>query len=101
MNQDSKRGFWGDLIGEKVKTGSKLWLLDRSVLSPAIRELNQEYAQDSLAWMVSEGLAESVSVESSLVSRDRMDTNIKISRPDGSQSNYSPLWTSEGGNYGL
>ena len=101
LNQDSKRGFWGDLIGEKVKTGSKLWLLDRSVLSPAIRELNQEYAQDSLAWMVSEGLAKSLSAESTLISRNEMDTQIKISRPDGSQSIYSPMWTSEGGNYGL
>lgn len=56
-----KRGWWGDSFSDK-KIGSKLWLLSREKQLSSVLKRAQEYAEESLQWMIKERLIKSVTV---------------------------------------
>ena len=56
-----KRGWWGDSFRDK-KIGSRLWLLSREKQLSSVLKRAQEYAEESLAWMIKARLIKSVSV---------------------------------------
>lgn len=56
-----KRGWWGDSFSDK-KIGSRLWLLSREKQLSSVLKRAQEYAEESLAWMIKARLIKSVSV---------------------------------------
>ncbi|MBI0004927.1 phage GP46 family protein [Gilliamella sp. W8126] len=56
-----KRGWWGDSFSNK-KIGSKLWLLSREKQLSSVLKRAQEYAEESLQWMIKERLIKSVTV---------------------------------------
>jgi phage gp46-like protein len=56
-----KRGWWGDSFSDK-KIGSRLWLLSREKQLSSILKRAQEYAEESLQWMIKERLIKSVTV---------------------------------------
>lgn len=56
-----KRGWWGDSFSDK-KIGSKLWLLSREKQLSSVLTRAQEYAEESLQWMIKERLIKSVTV---------------------------------------
>jgi phage gp46-like protein len=56
-----KRGWWGDSFSDK-KIGSRLWLLSREKQLPSVLKRAQEYAEESLQWMIKERLIKSVTV---------------------------------------
>lgn len=55
------RGWWGD-VGRVRPLGSKLWLLDRARKTEDTRQRAEDYAAAALAWLVDDGIAESVDV---------------------------------------
>lgn len=61
-----RRGWWGDL-DEDVPIGSRLWLLERSKLVPAVASAAKGYAEEALAWLVSDDVAVEVVVSTSIV----------------------------------
>src|SRR5688572_23031344 len=65
--ETDRRGWWGDLFAdvEADQIGSKLWLLDRTKQSQETLNAAQEYAEDSLEWLLEDGVAASVTVETS------------------------------------
>lgn len=61
---DSKEGWWGDAYAdiEGDRFGSKLWLLSRSKVTSEVILLAQSYAEEALAWLVTDGIAKTVTV---------------------------------------
>lgn len=86
--ETSLRGWWGDL-NEDV-TGSLLWLIQREKMLPEVALRAQEYCESALAWMLEEGLAETIDVQATLVRPISLQIIIKISR--GSSKQYAYLW---------
>lgn len=64
VDDGDRRGWWGDGFGAEGPEpfGSRLWLLHRATVNQETATLARLYAEEALAWLVSEGLAESVSV---------------------------------------
>lgn len=61
---NDRRGWWGDqfLPVEGDKYGSRLWLLDRSVLNNETARKAEEYDREALAWMIEDGVVASIDV---------------------------------------
>ncbi|MGE0487322.1 MAG: phage GP46 family protein [Gammaproteobacteria bacterium] len=68
---DDRRGWWGDaypdLPGDRV--GSRLWLLFREKDMQAVVNRAREYVEEALAWLVEDGIARRVVVQTGWVDR--------------------------------
>lgn len=87
-----RRGWWGDEFGADAM-GSRLWLLDRTKTTDGVLLVAQSYAQQALAWMVSEGVARNVTVETS-AEAGALILNITIERVSGGRfsARYGYNW---------
>jgi len=88
---EDRRGWWGDFVAD-VPIGSRLWLLDRSKLTPAVALAAKGYAEECLAWLVSDGAAIAVQVEAAIVKPSGLRLTVTISRADGSNEALSFNW---------
>ncbi len=61
---DYKWGWWGDNLAdvEGDKIGSKLYLIVRNPLTNETMQRAEEYAQQSLQWMIDDEIAKSISI---------------------------------------
>ncbi len=90
-----RRGWWADAYPDVVGDlwGSRLWLLKRSKQTSDTLTKAQEYAQEALAWMVTDQVASSVTVITSYPLRGWIKFFITLTEPaDGAQSHFSYLW---------
>ena len=80
-----RRGWWGDSINNDIgnETGSKLWLLDREKTTDETLEAAEEYCRAALQWLLDDGIAESVEVQTSYTDKYTMLIEIQITRPTG------------------
>lgn len=95
--QTDRRGWWGDAwpAAEGDRFGSRLWLLR------ATKQLRQslvdarQYAEVALAWMVDDGVASSVEVETFVARDEVMGMIVRIHRPDGTALpiRFETLWS--------
>lgn len=78
------RGHWGDefLPDQDDRVGSRLWLLERSKVTPDLGSRAEIYIQEALAWMVSDGVVEEVLVETEVLF-ERLYYLITLERPEG------------------
>jgi len=89
-----RRGWWGDalttsgVLGGAGRIGSRLWLLSREKMLPQTLNRAREYAQEALAWMVSEGVARRVSVQAQVVGVGSLGLSIQIERNQGPLVRY-------------
>lgn len=90
-----RMGFWGDTYGETGEvTGSRLWLLRRQKILPTTVERCRQYAQEALAWMVDDGVAESVSVKAERGALDRVDLVVDVVRgSDVRRLRFADVWS--------
>ena len=88
QGETSLRGWWGDL-SQRV-TGSLLWLIQREKVLPEVAARAKEYCQRSLAWMIQDKIAESVTIDARLIRPFGLQLKIKITRGDSKQ--YAYLW---------
>lgn len=84
-NINDKGGWWGSEFSE-VEIGSHLWLLRRARNRNEVLSLSEQYVKQGLQWMVDEGIAESIEVESSFSDEKTLQLNIDISRPRVSET---------------
>jgi phage gp46-like protein len=105
-SQDSdRRGWWGDLTLEQTaagfdKLGSRLWLLERAKTVPETLVKAKAYIEESLQWLVDDGIAVKVEVE---VERQGIAENgilafgVKIYKSDNDVEafHFSEQWTSQ------
>jgi len=86
-----RRGWWGD-IDQDVPIGSRLWLLDRSKLTPAVAASAKGYATESLAWMITDGVAVDVQVSAAVVLPSTLRLAIAIFRMNGTKASFGYDW---------
>lgn len=100
--ESSARGWWGDSFPEVDGDliGSRLWLLERQKHTNEVRELAKEYALEALQWLITDGVAESVSVDVQVISLQASNLLISIARPHGRDVDfkYSYVWSNINGN---
>lgn len=94
------RGYWGDVRPAVPgdETGSLLWVIKRAKqLSKTLTDA-REYAQRSLKWLVEDGVAESVTVNTSYPDRGWMLLEVIIYRPQSANPvtfRYAYAWASQ------
>ena len=81
---DSRQGWWGDTYSDidGDQFGSKLWLLARSKLTEKTLQDAKTYAEDALQWMVDDGIATSVTVETERGGAGQLNLGVTIQKPD-------------------
>ena len=72
----SRRGYWAEQL-DGVKLGSKLWLLNRAPRNEDTFERAAAYTKEALNWLIQDGIAESLEVETSY-EQDDLLIDIKI-----------------------
>ena len=74
VDNDQRMGWWGDTFAENKgdKIGSKLWLLLRQKVTDETLNRAQEYAYESLKWLIDDGICSDITVN---VERDEDDPN--------------------------
>ncbi len=97
-NSADRRGFWGDLPVDPAAqaagpsaadlTGSRLWLLDRALQTQETLRLAETYAEEALAWMVSDGVVGSVSAQASFVGEGAMQLLVTLAQA-GASTQYA------------
>ncbi|PKR50758.1 phage GP46 family protein [Thalassospira marina] len=94
-----RRGFWGDAwpVIPGLKVGSRLWLLDREIITSQTIARVREYGSEALRWLTDNGFARSVTFDAF---RDRdagrwvISVRVTISRPDGQlfERRFANIW---------
>lgn len=81
---NDRRGWWADefLDVEGDRYGSRLWLLDRSVLTGETARRAEEYVREALQWMLDDRVVASIDVTIDITSRrDAMFIVVALQRP--------------------
>ena len=91
-----RRGWWGDATSPGYPMGSRLWLLAREKITPALRLRVIDYVREALAWMVSDGLADRVTVDAEYApgTPTRLDVRVTIDRAgvEVFARRFDPFW---------
>ncbi len=97
-NTGDRRGWWADTYSEieDDKLGSRLWLLSREKQLPSVLARAKEYAKEALEWMVEDGVAEDVIIETWWIRTGAMGLLAKIVRPDAPALEYKFEYLWEG-----
>lgn len=95
--QTDRRGWWADAYpaADGDRFGSRLWLLRASKqLQESLTDARQ-YAEESLAWLVEDGAARKVEVETFIARDEVMGMIVRIFRPDGTVApiRFETLWS--------
>jgi len=93
-----KQGWWGDSfpVEPNDRIGSRLWLLSRAKLLPETVAKAKEYAEEALAWLVTDGIAARVVVEAERRGIDTLALACRIYKSDGSAPldiRFTDVWS--------
>jgi phage gp46-like protein len=99
-NGGDPRGYWGDGIDVRTDLGedalgSLFWLLERSVKTEETKRWAQAILEDCLAWIVTQDVAASVTVEIGDYGASGISFGIAIAGRDGSRmyaQQFAVLW---------
>lgn len=88
---EDQRGWWGDALPqvEGDRYGSKLWLIRREKQLPEVLARSKEFADEALAWLVTDGVVGSVEVETEFIRPGMLGILITITRLDGENETYT------------
>jgi phage gp46-like protein len=92
----TESGWWGNEAGEEI--GATLDEICRAPLTDDTRNAAEEAVRKCLAWMVSEGVAESVEVSASIVGINLLLLAITITEPETTTAitrKYLLNWSAE------
>lgn len=80
-----RRGWYGDAVPEieRDKIGSKLWLLSREKQMPIVLRRAEEYATESLQWLIEDMVATNVRVVATNPGMGILHLQVDITRPSG------------------
>lgn len=82
---DLRMGWWGDTFPTipNDRIGSRLWLLSRSTLTPETVAKAKEYAQEALQWLIDDGVAARVDVQTERQGLSTLAIGVRIYKSDG------------------
>lgn len=90
-----RRGWWADPYNAQP-LGSNLWQLERAHKTRNTLGLAQRYASDALQWLVTDGVASAVAVDTQWLQPSGAGTflaiRIVITSPDGSMTRFTFGW---------
>lgn len=90
-----RRGWWADPYNDQP-LGSNLWQLERAKKTRDTLGLARRYAQDALQWLVTDGVASAVDVDTrwlgAAVGSTTLGIAVAITRPDGSLTRFVFGW---------
>ena len=96
IGQTDRRGWWADAYpaADGDRFGSRLWLLRAAKQLQQSLNLARGYAEEALAWLIEDGTASKVEVETFIARDEVMGMIVRISRPDGSvlPIRFEVLW---------
>lgn len=92
----SRMGWWADTY-DQDQIGSKLWLLSRAKLTRETLEKANEYAKESLQWLIDDGVAATVEVDVTRGSTERLDMSVMVVKPDKTtlSARFEDVWGKE------
>lgn len=85
---ESRRGWWADADGARF--GSRLWLLDRNKATAQVLREAEALARDALAWMLEQGIAQSVDVTTRYAAPGQLQIDVTIEA--ASDQRWAFLW---------
>jgi phage gp46-like protein len=90
---NDRRGYWVDVYNDRP-LGSRLWLLFREKEQEEVLRRAKVYAEEALAWLVEDEIAESVEVEARHVRRDTLGLRVVIRQGDRQvlERQYDYVW---------
>jgi phage gp46-like protein len=82
-------GWWGDTYSsiQGNQIGSKLWLNARQKTTNDVRILTEQWAEQSLQYLIDDGIASAVGATAGW-DKDVMNMNIQITKPDGTLEDF-------------
>jgi phage gp46-like protein len=90
-----RRGWWADPYNDSP-LGSNLWQLERAKKTRDTLALARRYAQDALQWLITDGVATQVNVNTSWLGRSPGSTalgmTVAIVKPNGSLTRFTFGW---------
>lgn len=97
LGQTDRRGWWADAYPaeDDDRFGSRLWLLRAAKQLQQSLNTAKQYAEEALAWLIADGVARSVDVETFIPRDEVMGMLVRIHRPDGTQVpiRFELLWS--------
>lgn len=90
IGEVNRRGFWGDAVENEgsVPTGSKLWLAERAKVTDELLEQVRDSCLEALQWLIDDGIASDVTVETEYNDQKWLLISIEITRPSGQKVGY-------------
>ena len=82
-------GWWGDAISENGNLGGYLYEAFPGKLTEVTARSVENLVNESLAWMVEDGVAKSVGCKAEIADEETMNVTITIQRPDGGDDAYA------------
>ena len=96
IGQSDRRGWWADAfpVVEGDRFGSRLWLLRASKQLQQSLNDAKAYAEEALAWLIEDGAARQIDVETFIARDEVMGMVVRITRPDGTAVpiRFETLW---------
>lgn len=93
---DDRRGWWADRFFAEPM-GSRIWLTLRSARTPGTLRLIEDYASEAMRWLVTSGIADTVSITAEFEHINDVRLNVRIARPEGT-SRYDLTWRGQSEN---
>jgi len=97
IGQSDRRGWWADAYpaADDDRFGSRLWLLRAAKQLQQSLSTARQYAEEALAWLIADGVASSVDVQTFIPRDEVMGMLVRIHRPDGTQVpiRFEILWS--------
>ncbi len=95
--ETDRRGWWADT--EDDKTGSRLWLLDRSKETQATIDRAVEYTREALQWMIDDKVTDRIEVSAEWIRPEVLGLAVSIFRPkaDAVTFQFNYTWDAQDG----
>ena len=93
----NRQGWWGDSFAQVTgdRIGSRLWLLQRQKILPAVFRRAQAYAEESLQWLIDDKVVDRVEVTAERYGTDGLALVVVCYRPDDTQvlnARFQDVW---------
>lgn len=89
-----RRGWWGDLFDPTHLIGSRLWLLSRAKLTPAVALQAQGYLAECLQWLIDDGVVAGFVITTEIKAPNQLNATIQAYRSLAGKAakNYAWVW---------
>lgn len=96
FSQD-RRGWWGDMIPvvEEDQIGSRIWTLNRAKIVNETLRLHEDYARESLQWLIEDGVADAIIANASYNSEFHLILDLQIQRPENTRTRFNIIWDNQ------